>query len=206
MSTKSLATRPFFALVGAGDLAVEFARTATADVQARFAKVDLEPKVLRDQALTAGEQARTAVTTRIDELGEDAKGARQTVESRAKEARTQLETYVNEAVAEVAETYGDLASRGENLVARIRRQQATQEAKAAARTTQAKAKTARTQTTKSAKSTTGTAKKATKSTAAAGKQTGSTAKRSTKATATSAKKTAEAGTKAASDAADKVGD
>ena len=46
------ATTPFYAAVGAGDLAVSFARTAAADVQARFAKVELEPKVLRDQAVT----------------------------------------------------------------------------------------------------------------------------------------------------------
>ena len=227
MTRKIDATRPFYAVVGAGDLAVEFARGYTADVQARFAKIELEPKALRDQA-------RTVVTSRIDELTEDAKGARTTVEarakeareraearakeareqvearakeargtveSRAKEAREQIETYLNETV----ETYDELASRGRNLVARIRRQQATQDAKAAAKVTSTKAKTARTQTSKSAKQTAGTAKGAAKSTSASAKKTAGTARTNAKSTATAAKKTAKASTKAASDASDKVG-
>jgi hypothetical protein len=202
MATKFDATRPLFALVGAGDLAVEFARTATADVQARFSKVDLEPAALR-------EQARTAVATGIDEVAKDAKGARSGVESRARQTRKQLEGYVNDAVAEVTETYGDLAGRGERLVARIRRQQATQDAKAAAKTTRAKARTTKTQTAKSAKSTAGTAKKsatqASKSTSQSAKKTTTTAKRDAKSTATAARKTAESTTQAASDAAAKTG-
>ena len=174
MTRKIDATRPLYAVVGAGDLAVEYARKSTADVQARFAKIELEPKALRDQAVTV-------VSTRIDELGEDAKGARSTVESRAKEARStvesraketraQIEAYVNGTVSEVTETYGDLAERGRNLVARVRRQQATQDAKAAAKTTTAKAKTAKTQTTKSAKGTASTAKKSTQEHLAVGQE------------------------------------
>ena len=221
MTRKIDATRPLYAVVGAGDLAVEYARNATADVQARFAKIELEPKALRDQA-------RTVVTARIDGLTTDAKEARSTVESRAKEARetvesrvkearttaetrakearTQFETYVNEAVSEVTETYGELAVRGKDLVARIRRQQATQDAKAATKSTVAKAKTAKTQTKKSAKGTAGTAKAASKSTADSAKKTAGTAKRATKSTSTSAKNAASATTKAAGDAAEKVGD
>ena len=203
MSKKIDATRPLYAVVGATDLAVEYARKQTADVQARLSRIELEPKAL-------GDQARTVLVTRIDELGKDAKEARETVEARAKEARTQVETYVNEAVAEVTDTYGDLAVRGRKLVNRIRRQQATQDAKAAAETTVAKVKTTRTQTTKSAKSTASTAKRATKSasksTSTAAKKTGETAKRNVKATTTAAKKTAEASAKAAGDAAEKVGD
>ena len=210
MARKIDATRPFYAVVGAGDLAVEYARNATADVQARFGKVELEPKALRDQA-------RTVVTARLDGLTEDAKEARTQVETRAKEARTQVETrakeartqlesYVNEAVAEVTETYGDLATRGRDLVARIRRQQATQDAKAATKSTVARAKSARTQTTKSAKASAGTTKAAGKSASQSAKKTAGTAKRSTKATTTSAKKAASASAKAAGDAAEKVGD
>src|SRR5512139_219075 len=206
MTRKIDATRPLYAVVGAGDLAVEYARNATADVQARFAKIELEPKALRDQA-------RTVVTARIDGLTTDAKEARSTVESRvkdarttaetrAKEARTQLETALNDAVAEVNETYGELAVRGKDLVARIRRQQATQDAKAATKSTVTRAKTAKTQTKKSAKGTAGTAKAATKSTAGSAKKTAGTAKRAAKSTSTSAKKAASATTKAAGDAAE----
>lgn len=211
MNAKKIdATRPLYAVVGATDLVVELARGYTADVQARLvdvqsrvSKIELEPKALRDQA-------RGLVVARIDELNEDVKEARSTVESRTKDARTQVESYVNDAVAEVTDTYGDLADRGRKLVARIRRQQATQDAKAAAKTTKAKAKTTRTQSTKSAKSTASTAKKSAKSTArkttASAKKTAGTTKSATKATATSAQKAAAATTKAAGDAAEKVGD
>jgi Mg-chelatase subunit ChlI len=211
MTAKKIdATRPLYAVVGVTDLAVEIARNYTADVQARFAdvqtrvsKIELEPKALRDQA-------RTLVVSGIDELNEDVKGACTTVESRAKEARTQVEAYVNEAVAEVTETYGDLAVRGRKLVERIRRQQATQDAQAATKTTVAKAKTAKTQTTKSAKSSASATKSAAKTTTkratASAKKTAGTAKSNAKATTTSAKKAAEATAQAATDAAEKVGD
>lgn len=187
MTAKIDATRPLYAVVGAGDLAVEYARNFTAEAQARFSKIELEPQALRDQAVTV-------VSTRIDELAEDAKGA-----------RTQVEAYLNETVTEVNETYGELAARGRNLVGRIRRQQATQDAKASAKTTTAKAKTAKTQTTKSAKSTGATAKSAAKTTGDSAKKTAGTAKTSGKSATTAAKNTAQNTTKAASDAADKVG-
>lgn len=167
------ATRPLYAVVGAGDLAVEFARTAATDVQTRLSKVELEPKALRDQAVTV-------VVTRVDET-----------------------------VTEATETYGDLAARGKDLVGRIRRQQATKDAKAAGNTAVAKVKTARTQTTKSAKSSTDAVKNSASDTAnttkAAAKKTGNTAKSNVKATGTSAKKTASATARATSDAASKVG-
>ena len=38
------ATRPFYAAVGAGDLAIALARNGVADVQDRVAKIDVEPK------------------------------------------------------------------------------------------------------------------------------------------------------------------
>ncbi|MDQ3616092.1 MAG: hypothetical protein M3393_05600 [Actinomycetota bacterium] len=178
------ATRPFYAGVGVVDLAVEIARTTATDVQARFSKVELEPKALRQDA---------------------------------KEAQAKIEARVNETVAEAAETYGDLAARGKHLVSRIRRQQATQDAKAAGKTTVAKAKTTRTQTVNAADSSTTAAKDATKraanssktaakTTKTAAKNTGNTARRNVKATSTSAKKAASATTKATADAAAKVGD
>ena len=182
------ATRPFYAGVGVVDVAVEFARTRATDVQSRFGKVELEPKALRDQA-------RTVVVSRVDELTEGAKEAQAKLEARAADFQTdakkfpaKVESFVNETVAEATETYEDLAARGKDLVSRIRRQQATQDAKAAGNTTAAKTKTAKTQATKSAQST------------------GTTAKRNVKATSTAAKKTASATTRATTDAASKVGD
>jgi len=183
------ATRPLYAAVGVGDLAVEFARTAATDVQARISKVDLP---------------------------EDAKGAQAMFEARvadfqsdAKKLPAKVESFVNETVAEATETYDDLAARGKNLVNRIRKQQATQDAKAAGNTAVAKAKTAKTQTSKSAQNS-GTAVKnsaqnTAQTTASAARDTGSTAKSNVRATTTSAKKTAEATTRATTDAASKVG-
>ena len=60
MTRKIDATRPFYAVVGVGDLAVEYARNTATDVQTRFSQVELEPKALRDQA-------RTVVVARVDE-------------------------------------------------------------------------------------------------------------------------------------------
>jgi len=199
MTLKIDATRPFYAFVGAGDLAVELARSYATDMQARFAKVELQPNTLR-------RQARSMVVARVDELAEDAKEAQARLEARvadlqadAKALPSTVETYVNDAVAELNETYGELAVRGRDLMNRVRKQQATQDAKAAAQTTVAKAKTTKTQTGKAAKSSSSTAKKAAKKTSA-------TAKRNTKATTTSAKRTASSSAKAASSAAAKVGD
>jgi len=187
MTLKIDATRPFYAVVGAGDLAVEharsYARTYATDVSTRFAKVELEPKALRDQALTV-------VVSRVDELTKDAKKAQAKLETRvadlqsdAKALPGKVESFTNETVAELTGAYGDLAARGKDLVKRIRKQQATKDTKAAAKTTVAKAKTAKT----------------------AVKKTASTAKSATKATSTSATKTVSSATEAVTDAAEKIG-
>lgn len=206
MPLKNDAIRPLFAIVGAGDFAVEVARSYAADVQTRFKKVELQPKSLRDQALTL-------VVTGVDSLSKDAREAQARFETRVAAFQTEalalperVEAYVNETVEELVEGYGDLAARGKTLLTRIRRQQASQEAQAAAENTVAQAKTARTQTTKSAKKTAGTAKRAAGSTRQGASKTGATAKRNTKATKTSARKTASATARAAGDAAEKVGD
>jgi len=122
---------PFYATVGVTDLAVEAVREYVADVQTRVrgyqqsvAKVDLQPKALRDQAVTV-------VSTRVDALSKDAKAV----------------------PAALNDTYGDLVKRGESLVGRIRRQQSTQQTVKSAETTKAKAKTTRTQATKATKTT-----------------------------------------------------
>ena len=176
------ATRPFYAVVGATDVAVEFARAAALDVQARFAKTDLEET--------------------LAELQAEAKTLPGKVESYVSDAVADL----NEAVAELNESYAELAARGKDLVARIRRQQATQDAAAAADTTVAEARTAKTQTAKSVKATTGTAKTAARTTTASARKTAGTSRTSTKATSTSAKKAAVATGRATTAAASKVGD
>jgi len=74
------ATKPFYAAVGAGDLAVEKARAFATEVQDKVANVDRDPKVL-------SERARTAVTARIEELQKDAKEARPRSRPRSRTCR-----------------------------------------------------------------------------------------------------------------------
>jgi chromosome segregation ATPase len=186
---------PLYAGVGVVDAAVEVVREYVADVQTRFVGVqkdlqktvttiDFEPKALREQAVTV-------VNTRVEALSKDAKARRAAIEARvaelqteAKELPAKVQALVNENVETVSDTYADLAKRGEALVARIRKQEATKATKAAAKTTSAKAKTTRTQAAKSA----------------------TTAKSSAKATGTAAKKTVKRAAKATTDGASKVGD
>jgi cobalamin biosynthesis Mg chelatase CobN len=177
------AAKPLYAGVGATDLAVEYVREYVADVQKKVTKVqkdvqtrfagvqknvkgfEFEPKAVREQTVTV-------VNSRVSELRSDAKAQVEKVQ-----------TLVNDNVATVTDTYGDLAKRGETLVARIRKQEATKATTASAKTTAAKAKTTKTQ-----------AKKTTKK-----------ASSSAKATRTSAKKTASNAAKATTTGASKVG-
>lgn len=208
-------TKQFYAGVGVTDLAVEAVRDYVADVQKRFAEVqdslakslaDFEPQAARGQAVGA-------VNARFEALSKDAKARRELVESRiaelqkeARELPTRVQTLVtdlvNENVSTANDTYGDLVVRGEKLVARIRRQQSTQDAVKEAKVTVAKAKTTKTQAEKAAKA----AEAATKSATTAAKKKAAPARSSAKATATAAKKTAASAAKAVIEAAEKVGD
>ena len=193
------ATKPLYAGVGATDLAVERVRGFVSETQKRaqkrvaeeqknVRKVELEPKALRDQAVT-----------RVDALAKDAKARRVAIEKRVAEAQA-------DALATVGGTYDVLATRGATLVTRIRGQEATQATAATAKTAASKAKTTKTQATKATKSTASTAKKtagATKKTAA---KKSAPAKSSAKATGTAAKQTASNAAQATGDAAQKVGD
>jgi hypothetical protein len=127
-----VAAKPIYAGVGATDLAVEYVREYVADVQKKFAEVqkdvqtrvagvqkdvqsrfagvqknvkdfDFEPKALREQTVTV-------VNSRVSELRSDARALPEKVQ-----------TLVNDNVATVTDTYGDLAARGEKLVARLRK-------------------------------------------------------------------------------------
>jgi Mg-chelatase subunit ChlI len=214
---KSEATKPLYAGVGVTDLAVEAIRDYVAEAQKRLAgvqknvrSVELEPKALRDQAVTR-------VNARVDALAKDAKARRTSIEKRvaelqgeAKALPTRVQALVDENVATVNSAYGDLVNRGEGLVTRIRRQESTQATATAARTTTAKAKTTKTQATKAttstAKKTTGTAKKSAATAKKTAAKKSAPAKSSAKATTTAAKTTASNATQAVTEAAEKVGD
>jgi hypothetical protein len=204
------ATKPVYAGVGVTDLAVERVREYVSDVQKSVRKIDLEPQAL------AG-QAATVVNARVDAISKDAKARRTAVEKRVAELQAEALALPGKLQASVEEAYGDLVTRGETLVTRIRKQESTKATTTAAKTTTAKAKTTKTQATTATKS---TAKKSTsgaKKTTATAKKSASTAKKtaakksapvksSAKATTTAATKTAAAATEAVTDAAAKVGD
>lgn len=215
------ATRPLYAGVGVADLAVERVREYVGDVQKRFDTLqkdlqkridrgDFQPKVLRRQAVTV-------VNERVDALTKEARARRYAIEARvadlqadALELPVRVQELVNEGAATATDTYGDLAERGETLIARIRRQQSTQATVSSAKTTTAKARTTRTQATKATRSTASTAKGGARTTAkktsTTAKKSSATPKSSAKATGTTAKKTASNATQAGADAARKVGD
>jgi heparin binding hemagglutinin HbhA len=176
---RAVATRPLYAAIGAGDLAVALARSTAGDVQTRLSKVDLQPKALRDELGKGAKDAQSRIETRVAELQKEAQALPGKVEALVNGYLAAL----NETVEDLNKQYLELAVRGNQLVVRIRRQQATQDVKAESKKTVSKAKTTATQT----------------------KKAGSTAKRSAKATGSTAKKTASAAKKATGDAAAKTG-
>jgi heparin binding hemagglutinin HbhA len=204
-------TEAAYAGVGVTDLVVETVRDYVVDVQKRLddvqrsvAGLEAKPEVLRDRAAKA-------VADGIEAFNKEGAARRQAVEKRMAELQaevttlpTRLQKLVDAQVATAGDTYAGLVKRGETLVGRIRGQQATQDAEAAAKTTVTKAKTTKTQATKAATSATKSAKKAASKTAKS--PAASSAKASAKATATAAKKTAATTAEAVTDAAEKIGD
>lgn len=187
---------PLYALAGAGDFAAEKLRAASAELSAYAAKFD--PKAFAEQTQASAASAKK----RVSSLPSDAKAAPAQLKEFPSKAQAAAGDVAAKAVSGAIIAYGDFAHRGEEIVTRIRKQQASQDladqvdattAKAKAATTTAKKSAKATKT--SAKSTTTTAKKSVKKTTTA-----------TKAAATSAQHAAEAATEATKDAADKIGD
>ncbi len=177
MATRTPVT-PLYVIAGAGDLAVEKFRAVSEDVTARFAKLD--QKALQSSLQTEFTKAQAEFTKAFEALVADAK----TAPAKLRELPAVAQAGLTTVRGQVEETYEDLATRGEEIVSRIRSQKATEDLVTQAKTTVSKAKATRT-----------TAKK-----------TADSAARNVKATATSARKTAKTATKAAADAATKVGD
>ena len=189
---KTEATRGLYAGAGVADFAVETVREYVAKGQTRFAGVqkdvagfDYSPQALRKQ-----------VNARVEALSKEAKARRAAAEARVAGLRREATTKVSENADTATDAYGDLVKRGETLVSRIRRQEATKATTRSAKTTSSKAKTTSTQAKKTAKKSTTAAKKTAKK---------SPAKSSAKATATAAKSTASNAAQATADGASKVG-
>jgi len=143
MPTRTPVT-PFYAIAGAGDLAVEKFRAVGEDVTARFAKLD--QKTLQTE-LT---KAQTEFANRFETLVADAKTAPAKLRELPKTAQAGFTTVLGQA----EETYEDLAGRGKDLVERIRSQKATEDLVAQAKTTESKAKATRTTVKKTARTAT----------------------------------------------------
>lgn len=184
---------PLYALAGAGDFAVEKLRAASTELNAYAAKFD--PKVF-------AEQTQASVTQRVSSLPAEAKAA----PAHLKEFPAKVQAAAGDAAAKAVSgaiiAYGDFAQRGEEIVTRIRKQQASQDLGEQVDATSAKVKAAATTAQKSAKAT----KTSAKSTTTTAKKSAAKTKVATKAAVTSTEKSAEAAAQATKDAADKIGD
>ena len=130
---KAETLKPLYALAGATELAVDFARGYAADaqkvaqdristVQARVKGVELPDT----KELPA--KARTLVNAQVKDLQSQAKDAQTKFEARVKELQketvefpSKVEAQLTEALDELNSTYVDLAKRGEKFVAAIKK-------------------------------------------------------------------------------------
>ncbi|MGH3502116.1 MAG: hypothetical protein ACRDQA_14710 [Nocardioidaceae bacterium] len=192
LETTITTSTPLYAVVGAGDLAVEKIRDAGAELTTRASKLD--PKALRDQT-------QTSVATRVEAVQSDVRAAPEQVKALPAKAQAVFGDYVTTATS----TYDALSGRGKSLVTRIRKQQATEDLQQQAKATTSKAKATTTTARKSAASAGSTAKRQASTTASTAKKSAAATKRSTKATGTSAKRTAGTAAKATKSGATKVG-
>ena len=160
MATRTPVT-PFYAIAGAGDLAVEKFRAVSEDVTARFAKLD------QQTLQTELTKAQTEFAKRFEAIVADAKTTPAKLRELPKTAQAGFTTVLGQA----EETYDDLAARGEEIVGRIRSQKATEDLVASAKTTVSKAKATRT----TAKKTADTATRNVKATTTSARKTAKTA-------------------------------
>jgi heparin binding hemagglutinin HbhA len=177
-TTTKIPATPFYALAGAGDLAIEKLREVREDVTARVAA--LKDKDVQSELSKRQVEFAKALNKRFETLAADAR----TVPAQLRELPGFVQTTVTTVVDQAEATYDELADRGKDLVTRIRKQQATEDLVAQAKTTVSKVKATRTSAGKAADA----------------------ASSNAKATATSARKTAKTATKSAGDAASKIGD
>jgi heparin binding hemagglutinin HbhA len=163
---KNVDVTPLYAVVGAGDLAIEKILNASNDMQILVA--DADPK-------TVPAKMQAAATARVEAVTADMKART----SDAKDFPTLAQTLFFEALSQAVVTYGEMAERGKELVTRVRNQPEGELLKTQAKATATKAKATATTTKKSAAAT----KKSAKSTATSARKTGEAASKAAKATA-----------------------
>ena len=127
MALKTEARKPLYAVVGAGDLAVE--------------NIKELPTQLATQVGTFVPKTRALVTelpAKVPALVQDLRG---------------VGTRATAVTGKAAETYGELVERGQQLLRSIRRSKATEQAEAQLKVAKSQAKAAATSATKAAKAT-----------------------------------------------------
>jgi heparin binding hemagglutinin HbhA len=134
--------RPVYAVVGAGDLAVE-----------KLREVSREVHVPKTDVKTVRDQLQSQVESQVKNVQAQAKTAQAQVRTAPAKTQAAVTEALNEALAQANTVYDDLAARGKSLVTRIRRQQATQDLEAAVDNTVSQAKATKTTAKKAAKST-----------------------------------------------------
>ena len=169
-------SKPFYAVAGAGDLAVKTLR----EVPNRLSTLKVAPKDIASTITVIQAEAKT-------------------IPYRAQNVAVVL---VGETVGLADAVYGDLISRGRSVSNRIRRQKSTKELKAQTGTTVRRTKTAKTTAKKSA----GATRTAAKGTATTAKKRAAATTKAARSAGTSAGRTAAAAAQATADGAQKVGE
>ena len=125
---KTEATRPFFATVGATDLAVEVARQYVADVQARVTAAQKKVAAYEFDSKVLNAQAQSFAKSRVDLATKEAKDRQAKLEAKLNEFQTdakalpaKAQSFLTDYVNDVTETYADLVKRGEKAVAKLRK-------------------------------------------------------------------------------------
>lgn len=141
------ATKPFFAYVGAGDLAIAVLRTLPATAKEWSETVLGQAKETADQARDFPstlpgtlKSLPTRTQTQATKIAEQATELREQLQA----LPSRVQHTVVELQDKALETYSDLAVRGEKLVTSIRQQGSSQQATRAAKSTVAQVKGVRT--------------------------------------------------------------
>jgi hypothetical protein len=169
-------SKPFYAVAGAGDLAVKALR----EVPNKLSQLRVDPKDIASTITVVQTEAKT-------------------IPYRAQNVAVVL---VGETVGLADVIYDDLVTRGRRISNRIRRQKSTQEVKAQASTTVRRTKAAKTTAKKSA----GSTKTAVRGATTTAKKRAASTTKATRSATKSAAKTTAAAAKATTDGAQKLGE
>ena len=169
-------SKPFYAVAGAGDLAVKALR----EVPNKLSQLRVDPKDIASTITVVQTEAKT-------------------IPYRAQNVAVVL---VGETVGLADVIYDDLVTRGRRISNRIRRQKSTQETKAQASTTVRRTKAAKTTAKKSA----GATKTAVRGATTTAKKRAASTTRATKSATKAAASTTTAAAQATTDAAQKLGE